>query len=84
MQTKFKRQQLVRILIDPDPEYVEYHNPEDESELKKMPIEKGMLGKINILLPNGQYHVAIFNPKDKEKEEIIAYCELSEDDIEAI
>ncbi len=74
MQTKFKRHQKVRILREPDPEYIEYY--EDTPE----PIKKGMTGKINILLPNGQYHVEILN----EKGETIAYAPFSEDDLEAI
>ena len=80
MQTKFKRHQKVRILITPNPEYVEYHN-EDELEEDNYPeIKKGMIGMINIILPNGQYHVAILN----DKEEIIAYAPFSEDDLEEI
>lgn len=78
MQTKFKRHQEVRILIVPDSEYVEYHN-KDETE-EKQEIKSGMLGKINIILPNGQYHVEIFNKEG----EIIAYALFSEDDLEAI
>jgi len=79
MQTKFKRHQKVRILTDPDPEYVEYHNPDDESELKKIPIKKGMFGRVNLILPNGQYHVQI-----EKEDKIIAYCAVSEDHLEAI
>ena len=79
MQTKFKRHQKVRILRNPDPEYLEYHDEVEESE-DQPEIKKGMLGVINIILPNGQYHVAILNDED----EIIAYAPFSEDDLEAI
>ena len=83
MQTKFKRHQKVRLLLAPDKEYIEYHdenleNPEENQD-EKPQIKKGMTGKINIILPNGQYHVAILN----EKEEIIAYVMVSEDFLEA-
>ena len=72
MQTKFRRHQPVRLLQDPDPEYIEYYEEIEE------PIKKGMLGRVNILLPNGQYHIEIHNKKG----EIIAYAAVSEDDIE--
>ncbi len=39
-----------------------------------------MTGKINILLPNGQYHVEINNAKGK----IIAYAPFNEEDLEAL
>jgi len=80
MNTKFKRHQPVKLLIDPDPEYVEYHNPNDEEHLESTPIKKGMTGKINILLSNGQYHVEI----DDKKGNIIAYCVVNEEDLEPI
>ena len=80
MDTKFKRHQEVKLLIDPDPEYVEYHNPEDEEHLETIPIKKGMTGRINILLSNGQYHVEIHDKKGN----IIAYAKLSEEDLEKI
>lgn len=71
MQTRFKRHQKVRILVKPDLNYVEYKNEE-------VPIEKGMKGFINVILPNGKYHVAILN----EKEEIIAYAPFDEESLE--
>lgn len=77
MNTIFKRHQAVKILRAPDPEYVEYHN-EDESGFKEIPIIKGMKGKINILLPNGQYHVEIFDKKGN----ILAYAPFNEEDLE--
>jgi len=81
MQTRFKRHQLVRILKRPDPEYIEYAE-EGDPNFKEMPIKEGMLGRINILLPNFQYHVAIFDPEDKTK--IIAYAPFEEDDLEEV
>ena len=77
MQTKFKRHQKVRLLIDPNPEYIEYHSEDEETET---PIKKGMNGEINILLPNGKYHVRI-NDKNGN---ILAYCEVNEEDLESI
>ncbi|MBX4212142.1 hypothetical protein KW787_01655 [Candidatus Pacearchaeota archaeon] len=73
MHSKFKRHQKVRILREPDPEYIEYYSEEP------IPIKKGMTGKINILLSNGKYHVEI----DKDGE-VIAYAPFNEEDIEPI
>lgn len=73
MQSLFRRHQKVRLLREPNPEYVEYY--EDP-----MPITKGMLGKINIILPNGQYHVEILDAQD----EALAYVLAGEDDLEAV
>jgi hypothetical protein len=73
MQTKFKRHQKVKILRIPDPEYIEYKSEDAH-------IKPNMLGEVNIILPNGQYHVEIFN----EKGETVAYAPFSEDDLEAV
>ena len=73
MNTQFKRHQKVKLLRDADPEYVEYY--EDE-----IPIKKGMIGKINMLLSNGRYHVEIL---DKEGN-ALAYAPFSEEELEAI
>ena len=51
---------MVRILADPDSEYIEYSAEYDETQPR---IKKGMKGKINIILPNGQYHVEILDEK---------------------
>lgn len=72
---------MVRILKSPDLSYVEYNN-EGQEEFEELPIKEGMLGRINILLPNFQYHVAILHPKDKTK--ILAYAPFSEDELEAV
>jgi len=79
MNTKFKRHQKVRLLRAPDPEYVEYHEELNEEE-EKPEIVKGMKGVINLLLPNGQYHVEIHDLEGK----ILAYCSMSEDDLEVV
>lgn len=75
MQTKFKRHQPVRLKVDANPEYVEYYEEEGR------PILKGMTGKVNILLPNGQYHVEIIDDKTGET---IAYVPMDEESLEAI
>ncbi len=76
MQTKFKRHQPVKIKISPNKEYIEY----SEEYLSSVPqIKAGMKGKINILLPNGQYHVEILDKKGN----VIAYAPFSEEDLEA-
>ncbi len=79
MHTLFKKHQTVRLLRDPDPEYVEYHN-EGEIEGKEVPLTKGMRGRINLLLSNGQYHVEIFDTKGN----ILAYALMGEEDLEAV
>ncbi|MDO8460666.1 MAG: hypothetical protein Q7S74_06140 [Nanoarchaeota archaeon] len=81
MQTKFKRHQKVRLLLDPDLEYVEYHTEGSPDVQDQTPIKKGMVGKINILLPNGQYHVEII---DEKTGETIAYVPMAEEHLEAI
>ena len=75
MQTKFKRHQSVRLLRNPNVDYIEYSQEYLESQ---PPIKKGMKGKINMLLQNGQYHVDILD----EKGETIAYLPVSEEDLE--
>ncbi|MBI2452263.1 hypothetical protein HYV50_04285 [Candidatus Pacearchaeota archaeon] len=75
MQTKFKRHQKVRLLADPNPEYVEYYSEEEPR------IKKGMTGKINIILPNGQYHVEII---DEKTGEVIAYAPMDEEFLEKV
>ena len=82
MNTKFKRGDKVKLIIDPDPEYIEYHE-DSEGNFSEIPIKKGMVGEINVLLPNGQYHVEIYDPNSKEKN-IIAYVPMSEEYLEAV
>lgn len=78
MQPKFKRHDKVKLLINPDPEFVEYHTENSNEEI--IPITKGMTGEINLLMQNGQYHVKIF---DKDGDEF-AYVVVDEDFLEAI
>ena len=83
MQTKFKRGDKVRLLIDPDPEYTEYHE-DSEGNLPDTKIKKGMVGEINMLLPNGQYHIEIYDPSSKgSNKKILAYVPMAEDYLEA-
>jgi len=83
METKYKRHQEVKILTLPDPEFLEYHNPEDEEKAiggKHPEIKKGMSGKVNIILPNGKYHVELHDKKGN----IIAYAPFDEEQLEFI
>lgn len=80
MRTKYKRHQKVILLVDPDPEYIEYSPEIEEENPDNLPqIKKGMLGEINILLPNGKYHVRILGKKG----ETIAFAPFDEDNLEA-
>ncbi len=72
MNTAFKRHQAVTILRIPDLDRVEWYE-------KEQPLTKGMQGTINILLPNGQYHVEI---KDKAGN-ILCYAPFNEEDLQA-
>ena len=76
MQFKFKRHQKVIILVDPDPEYIEY----DPSLKKEVPIKKGTQGEINMILPNGKYHVKITDKKGNT----IAYAPFNEEELGAV
>lgn len=78
MQTKLKRHQKVRLLKDPDPEYVEYHT--ELSKSQQVPIRKGMIGEVNIILPNGEYHIRILDEDGNE----FAYVPMAEEDLEPI
>lgn len=78
MQAVFKKHQLVKFLRAPNQEYVEYHI-ENEEELGEIPITKGMKGRINLFLPNGQYHVEVLD----EHGHVFAYALFSEDDLVA-
>ena len=79
MNTLFKRHQAVRLVRSPNPEYIEYHN-EDDPDFQETPLIKGMTGRINMLLPNGQYHVEILDKNGK----ILAYVACNEEDLEAV
>jgi hypothetical protein len=77
MQHLFKRHDKVRLLIDPDPEYVEYSPDFDEEQPQ---IKKGMEGKVNVLLPNGHYHVEIIDDEGKT----VAYVPVDEEFLEKV
>lgn len=79
MNTIYKRNQLVKIKRAPDSEYIEY-NFEDNDEADQVEIKAGMTGKINVILPNGQYHVEILDKKGN----VIAYAPFNEEDLEKI
>lgn len=79
MQTIFKRGDKVVLLTDPDAEYIEYHN-EDNPNFEEIPIKKGMVGKINIILPNGRYHVEVLDKQGNT----LAYVPMSEEDLKKI
>ncbi len=74
MQTKFKRHQKVKLLVNPAEKDTE---PFTEPPT---PIKKGMLGTINILLPNGRYHVRISDEEGNE----LAYVVMDEEYLEAV
>jgi len=74
MQTQFKRHQKVKLLVTPKEDDVEpYADPPQK-------IKAGMIGKINILLPNGRYHIKI---EDDDGEEV-AYVAMDEEQLEAV
>lgn len=74
MQTQFKRHQSVRLLADPREEDVEFYiDP-------PVPITKGTIGTVNIILPNGRYHVRISDKKGNE----IAYVAMDEEQLEPV
>ena len=74
MNTQFKRHQPVKLLSTPKEDDIEmYADP-------PVPIKEGMTGTINILLPNGRYHVRISDKKGNE----IAYVAMDEEQLEAI
>jgi hypothetical protein len=77
MQTKFKRHQNVKLLVDPNPEYIEYSEEYSESPV---PVKKGMTGVVNIILSNGQYHVEVLDDHGAT----LAYVKVDEDSIEEI
>ena len=73
---EFKRHQLVKIKVVPDPEYVEYH----ETDAPEQPLKRGMLARVNIMLPNGRYHVEILNPDNTA--EVLAYAPFDAEQLE--
>jgi len=72
MNTKFKRHQKVKLLFVPLEKDIEPYQEE-------MPeIKKGMIGEVNVILPNGQYHILI---RDKNGEKM-AYVVMDEESLE--
>lgn len=78
MNLKFRRHQKVRLLRNPLEEDIEPHTEDEEDE--KVIVKKGMAGEINIVLPNGRYHVRVFGKNG----EVIAYVAMDEDALEKI
>ena len=72
MNTKFKRHQKVKLLFVPLEKDIEPY--QDEAPR----IEKGMIGEVNVILPNGQYHLLI---RDKTGEKL-AYVVMDEESLE--
>lgn len=74
MQTKFKRHESVKLLASPLEEDTEYYAD------PPIQIKAGMTGKVNTILPNGQYHVEILD----ENGETLAYVVMDEEGLEAL
>lgn len=74
MYFKFKRHDKVKLLSAPDPEYTEYYSEEEK------PILAGALGTVNVILPNGKYHIRI----EDENQEESAYVVMDEESLQAI
>lgn len=73
MSPKFKRHQRVRLLTAPRGEDIEPYKD-------NVKIPSGTEGTINIILPNGRYHVRIADKHDNE----IAYVAMDEEQLESI
>ncbi len=74
MNTSFKRHQPVRLLTAPRDDDIEmYADP-------PISIPAGTRGKINMLLPNGRYHIKIEDAKGNE----VAYVAADEEQLEAL
>ncbi len=72
MNTKFKRHQKVKLLLSPLEKDIEPYAEE------KPCIKKGMIGEVNMILPNGQYHILIRDEKGTK----IAYVVMDEEAME--
>lgn len=69
MQPEFKRHEKVRLLVNPQEDDIEYDLSHENT---KPAVRKGSIGKINMVLPNGQYHVEIID----EEGNTIAYVPI--------
>lgn len=74
MHAKFKRHQKVVLLAMPKEDDIELYVPAPHN------IRSGTIGFINLLLPNGRYHVRI---EDSEGNEV-AYVAMDEEQLKAV
>lgn len=72
MQTKFKRHQKVKLLISPLEEDIESYAEDD------VKVKPGAIGEVNIILPNGRYHLKISDKKG----DALAYVAMDEENLE--
>ena len=73
-----KRHDKVRLKNIPDYDYIEYFNKDQEDLTPE--IKRGMEGQINVILPNGKFHVEIKN----DRGETVAYVVAGEEELEKI
>ncbi len=66
MNTKFKRHQKVKLMITPFKEDIEAYEEENPN------IKKGMVGEVNMILPNGRYHILIKGKNEKKIAYVVA------------
>ncbi len=71
MQTKFRRHQKVKLLSPALSEDTEFYSDEE------VQIKAGQTGEINVILPNGRYHVKISDKKGNT----IAYVVMDEENL---
>jgi hypothetical protein len=76
MNTKYKRHDKVKLLRSPQVDDIEPYGENFDS----VKIKKGMTGEINIILPNGNYHVLIRDKKGNK----LAYVVIDEESLEAL
>lgn len=73
MHTQFKRHQKVKLLSAPKEDDIEPY-------AENVAIKAGAIGFINILLPNGRYHVRIEDTDGNE----LAYVAMDEEQLKAV
>jgi len=78
MNTKYKRHQNVKLLRNPNVTDIEPYQEDEEDEFPE--IKKGAVGEVNIILPNGNYHILIRDKKGNK----LAYIVMDEDSLEAV
>lgn len=79
MNHKFKKHDRVKLKISPLVDDIEYTS-EVLAEDEEPAVLAGMEGEINLILPNGSYHVRVFD----ENGRAIAYVMLDEDSLESL